>query len=401
MVDVKTAEKIVLANSKEYGTEIVPLAVCLNRILAQDIISDRDMPPFNRSTMDGIGIRYKAVEGGLDKFKIAGTQAAGEDAIVIRALDECVEIMTGAALDESADTIIPYEHIEIKESIAHLKGNPVKLWQFVHKSGADKKKGELICKAGAVIDATIIHLAASVGLTRIEVKKLPKVIIISTGNELVEPDALPGRYEVRRSNHLAIYALLEEWRINAAMVHVADDFEKIKEILQCSLEQFDVIIISGGISMGKFDYLPKVLTELNVEEQFYKVKQRPGKPFWFGTYKNKHLIFALPGNPVSTFMCTLRYIKPWLLKSLGLAEIKYFARVNEALTNESNLCLFRQVKLRPDEQGQMNAEVWNENGSGDFSKLIHCDAFMEMPAENTVIEKGSICRIWPYKKYFL
>src|ERR1019366_808959 len=186
MITVAEAEKIILAHTKDYGTELVPFEQALGRVLAEDITADRDLPPCNRVTMDGIAIRYAAFENGTRSFRINAIQAAGEKPKEIEQPDECIEIMTGAALPDTTDTIIRYEDVEIKNGIATLNIETIKKGQNIHCKGKDKKQGETVVQANQVIDATVISMAVSVGKSVLSVKKLPKVVIISTGNELVD-----------------------------------------------------------------------------------------------------------------------------------------------------------------------------------------------------------------------
>jgi len=398
MVDVVQAEKLVLDATCEFGNEKVLLQAAAGRVLAEDILSDRDLPPYNRVSMDGIAIAYKAIEQGVHTFKINGSQAAGVAPIEVGQLDECVEIMTGAVLPEWADTIIPYEQIDIRENFAQLNNiSAIRQGQNIHFKGSDKQQGDLVIKAGKIIDATIIHAAASVGKVALQVKKLPKVIIISTGDELVEPEASPLPYQIRRSNHLAIETILQEWKIKADNLHLPDAYEVTLNTIKKCFENYDVLILSGGISMGKFDYLPQVFKALSIEEIFYKVKQKPGKPFWFGKAQNGATLFALPGNPVSSFMCLNRYFIPWLEKCLGLVVPKLFACLSEDFEHESMLVLFLHASLSIDETGKLWATLYKGNGSGDFSHLQETDAFIELPPKTTKFIRGTACRIWPYK----
>ena len=181
------------------------------------------------------------------------------------------------------------------------------------------------------------------------------------------------------------------------MVHIPDEPEAIKSILQQCLVNFDVLLLSGGISMGKFDYIPQALKDLQVEQIFHKVQQRPGKPFWFGKHAGGPVVFAFPGNPVATFMCTQRYFIPWLNKTLG-AETKSstYATLNADITFQPPLQYFLQVKLNFAEDGMLLATPVEGNGSGDFANLADTDAFMELPLSKTEFKKGEVHRVWVF-----
>lgn len=408
MITVAEAEKIILAHTKDYGTELVSFEDAPGRVLAEDINADRDLPPCNRVTMDGFAISYAAFENGTRSFRVKAIQAAGEKPIDIEQPDECIEIMTGAALPDTTDTVIRYEDVEIKHGIATVKIETIKEGQNIHRKGKDKKQGDTVVKANCFIDATVISMAAAVGKYVLPVKKLPNVVIISTGDELVDVTEQPYPYKVRRSNNYTIKAVLQQYSVPADMLHLPDEQEITKEKIKNCLEQYDVIILSGGISMGKFDYVPQVLEELNVTKLFHKVKQRPGKPFWFGahpdSYREGTIVFAFPGNPVSTFMCLYRYFIPWLIASvtspspLGEGQGEAYAMLTEDVTFTASLQYFMQVKVSINENGQLLANPTEGNGSGDFANLIDSNAFMELPLEQSNFRKGEVYRVWVFKQ---
>ena len=401
MILVEEAEKIILSQAQDFGTEYIPFENSLNRILAENLFTDRELPPFNRATLDGIAINYSSFERKNNSFYIKATQAAGEPPVDINNDNECIEIMTGAALPGTTDTIIGYEDIEINNGIATVKNNTFKKGQGIHFKGTDKNKNEIIAKAGQVITPVTISIAASVGKTELLVKKLPRVIAISSGDELVYVGETPEPYQVRRSNGFIIKAALEHFSLHADVLHIPDDAEITKKNISDCLQKYDVIILSGGISMGKFDYIATALQELSVEKLFHKVKQRPGKPFWFGKHANGVVVFALPGNPVSTYMCLNRYFLLWLKSCLGLTLKSTYAILNSDFSFETSLQYFLPVKLNADIKGTLLATAFEGNGSGDFANLSEADAFMELPLEQNNFTKGEVFKIWPFKEILL
>ena len=397
MITVEEAEKIILAQAADYGAEIIPFEFAPGRVLAENIKADRDLPPFNRVTMDGIAVNYNSIEAGISTFKIRATQAAGDEPVDIEEHDECVEIMTGAMVPSSADTIIRYEDLVLRAGLATLVTHEIKRGQNIHYKGKDKKQDELVAAAGQVITPALISMIASVGETELRVKKLPRVVILSSGDELVEVDQIPTPYQIRRSNNHTVKAVLQQHHIDAGMLHLPDDPEVIKKQLKTCLENYDVLLLSGGISMGKFDYIPKTLEELNVDPLFYKVQQRPGKPFWFGKHNKGPVVFAFPGNPVATFMCLHRYFLPWLNASLGIKQkLQLRAVLNNRVNFNHPLKYFLQVKLHQNEYCQLVATPVEGNGSGDFANLTDTDAFMELPLERNEFKKGEVFKIWPF-----
>jgi molybdopterin molybdotransferase len=397
MITVEEAERIILAQLKNYGTETVPFELALGRVLAEPIKTDRDLPPYNRVTMDGIAIAYKALEQGITTFKIKTTQAAGEQPVDIDNAEECIEIMTGAALSATIDTIIRYEDLEIKDGTATLLITDIKQGQNIHQKGKDKKQGDVVAAANQCVTPAVISLAASVGKAHLLVKKWPKVIIISSGDELVDVADMPSDYQIRKSNNYTVKAILKQHGVDADMLHIPDDPEITRQQLQNCLQNYDVILLSGGISMGKFDYIPQALEDLQVKKLFHKVQQRPGKPFWFGRHDNDALVFAFPGNPVATFMCLHRYFLLWLDATLSLrVKAPVYAQLARDFIFTPPLKYFLQVKLNFTEQGVLSAQPIEGNGSGDFANLADADAFMELPLERNEFKAGGVFPIWKF-----
>lgn len=401
MVTVEEAEEIIQSKTIQLDSEQVQLTHSLGRVLDEDIITDRDLPPFNRATMDGIAVNYSNADKPPHKYTITGTQAAGQQPITISRRNECVEIMTGAALSPSVNTVIPYENISISKNIAKVKLTSIKKGQNIHKKGSDKRIGDIIAAAHQLITPSVIGVCASVGKTSVQVKKLPRVIVISTGDELIDMNMTPSSYQLRKSNSITISSILKLYGIQSDIQHLQDDTEQIRKNLEHIIKNYDVILLSGGVSMGKFDYIPKILEDLGVDQHFHTVRQRPGKPFWFGSYRKSITVFAFPGNPISTFMCMHRYFLPWLKMSLRLAPQPHrYAALNKNITFPLPLQYFMQVKLKANRHGQLIAQPSEGNGSGDFANLVITDAFLELPQNRNIFKKGETFKVWPYTKIY-
>jgi len=264
MTTVEQAEKLILAKLKDYGTENLPFEQTLGRVLAEAIKADRDLPPFNRVTMDGIAINYQAIENGIHTFHIKATQAAGDEPATINELDECIEIMTGAAMPASINTVIRYEDVEIRTGLASVLTQDIIKGQNLHLQGADKKQHDILAAAGRMITPAIISLAASVGKTHLLVKRIPRVVIISSGDELVDVHQTPSPYQIRKSNNYTIKAVLQQHALQPDMIHIPDDPEVTRQQIRQCLQNYDVLLLSGGISMGKFDYISQALQDSRV-----------------------------------------------------------------------------------------------------------------------------------------
>jgi molybdopterin molybdotransferase len=399
MKTVQEAEQIIFGQVRDYGTERVSLEYATGRTLAEDILTDRDLPPYDRVTMDGIAINYSAFASGNRGFRIKATMAAGDVPLGIDDDAQCIELMTGCALPMGTNTVVRYEDLKIEEGTATILIDSLREGQNIHKKGSDKKQLAAVVTAGRRVDAAVISMAASVGKSSLLVKKLPRTVILSTGDELVGIDERPSPYQVRRSNSYAIQSVLQQHNVPADLTHIPDDKTSAKAMLESYLNVYDVIILSGGISMGKFDHVANTLVQLNVVALFHKVKQRPGKPFWFGAHPRGNIVFAFPGNPVSAFMCLHRYFIPWLEKVQAYAARKPIAAVlAQDFAFAPALQYFLQVKLELAPNGQLMATPVEGNGSGDFSNLLESDAFMELPAGESNFKKGDVYPVWPFKQ---
>ncbi|MCD8740133.1 molybdopterin molybdotransferase MoeA [Mucilaginibacter roseus] len=394
MITVEQAEQIILDNKSDLGAEITLFDTSAGRVLAETIRADRDLPPYNRVMVDGIAIKYSAFERGIRIFKIKAVQAAGVEPVEVDGDEECIEIMTGAAIPESVDTVIRYEDITIGEGEAIINLATIEKGQGLHLKGADKTQGDVLAVPGQLITPAVLSLIASVGEAEVRVKKVPRIVVISTGDEVIEVHKRPTPFQIRRSNNYTAQAILKTLGYEASVLHLPDDPEVMRNQLSQCFQYYDAIILAGGVSAGKFDFLPQVLNELGVEQLFHKVAQRPGKPFWFGKHGNGVPVFAFPGNPVAVYMCLHRYFIPWLYATLGQQQpAPVYAMLNNDLEFKPELKYFLQVKLLVNEQAKLIAEPIVGNGSGDFANLADANAFMELPAEKSVFKKGEVYRV--------
>ncbi|MCA0366142.1 MAG: molybdopterin molybdotransferase MoeA [Bacteroidetes bacterium] len=378
MIDPSLALKLILSISLDSIFENIPLEKALNRVLAEDIVADRSFPPFDRVTMDGIAINFYEFESGKRDFEILGVQTAGDDPIKVNNYSGCVEVMTGAMLPEGFDTVIRYEDLEIRNRIAKVVSDKIKSGQNIHFKGSDAAIGHVLVEKNTQINAGIMAVAATIGKENLLVKSNPKIIILATGDELVEVNQTPKDYQIRASNTWAIRSILKKEGFEAEMRLLKDEPKILEREISEMLQNFDVLILSGGVSMGKKDYLPEILTSLGVKNHFHKIAQKPGKPMWFGCTE-KNIIFALPGNPVSSFLCTAHYVLPWLQNHIGL-KLEIFQKVmlDSEENNPFDITFFKQAKLK-NESGNLLVKSLPNNGSGDFINLSKSDGFIVLP----------------------
>lgn len=398
MISVDQAEKLIFEFKLNLETEQVPLTSAGRRMLREDIQADRDFPPFNRVTMDGIAIDYQGWDAGHRKFHITGVQAAGDPAKALEANHQCLEVMTGAVLPMGTDTVIPYEDIEIIEEnsrYAEIQVTPNQ-GQNIHRQGQDRTSGEVIVQSGSVLGSPEIGVAATVGKSQLLVSQLPKIAIISTGDEIVPIDQQPLPHQIRSSNaHTMAHALLR-WGVKPDFFHLSDDLEGTTNRLKELLTSYHILILSGGVSKGKFDHVPEALGLLNVNQSFHRIKQRPGKPFWSGWHASGCLIFAFPGNPVSSFMCFNRYLRPWMDREMGIVTPTLKAVLQEDVTFIPDLTYFAQVKIGCNGPTLVAWPV-EGHGSGDLANLVDADGFMELPAGRDLYGAGESYPLYLYR----
>ncbi len=395
MITYESALAVIQEHKVALNIESKPLENCTGLYLAEDLVADRDFPPFDRVTMDGIAIAFSSFQEGKRAFFIEATAAAGMPQYHLKNKLNCLEVMTGAVLPKETDTVIRYEDLSIENGIATLSIATITKGQNIHKKGIDLPKGSCIVKQGCRISSAEINIAATIGKSLLMVRQMPKTVVVSTGDELVDIKETPMPHQIRRSNSYGIQNTLREWGIQAELAHLPDDRDTMLQSIPQLLKAFDLLIFSGGVSKGKFDYLPEVLETVGVYKHFHKVSQRPGKPFWFGTHGTKAL-FALPGNPVSSFVCLYVYVQSWLKASLGIPVESTYAILGDEVTFTPKLTYFLEAKIVCDPKGILYARPIMGNGSGDFANLVNTDGFLVLPDNKTVFCAGEA---YPFIQY--
>jgi molybdopterin molybdotransferase len=377
--------------------ESLPLVQCAGGVLRENIYAERDQPPFDRVAMDGIALDSRAVTSGCRSFRVQATQAAGDPPLTLSEGAACIDVMTGAVLPLGCDSVVPVEEITTAEGVTALSPSVrVEPWQNVHRRGSDTRQGALLVAAGTQLHAPEVAIAAAAGMARIRISSQPMLAVISTGNELIEPGEPVLAHQVRRSNAYAIVSALREHGFQrVADDHVPDDAAEMHERLRFHLETHDVLVLSGGVSMGRFDLVPQVLAELGVNTIFHKVAQRPGKPLWFGMAPAGTAVFGLPGNPVSTLVCLARYVLPALRASLGQnPPAPERLALGAPVTVSAPLTVFLPVRIEQDDWGRPWAMPAPTNGSGDFTALAGTDGFVELPPGPNAYKKGFVTRLF-------
>ncbi len=396
MLQPAQADELIEQQLQCLPIESLPLAQCAGAVLRENVYAERDQPPFDRVSMDGIAVDSGAVRGGNRKLRIQATQAAGDPPLTLADRGACIEVMTGAVVPSGCDSVVPVEQISIASGSAEIADDlNIEPGQNVHRRGSDSRQGMLLLSSGSELRAPEIAIAASAGMARVRVSGQPMLAVISTGNELVDPGEPILPHQVRRSNAYAISAALRSHGFQrVADDHLLDDLGELRQRVKFHLETHDVLILTGGVSMGKMDLVPRALDDLGVRTVFHKVAQRPGKPMWFGMSSAGTAVFALPGNPVSSIVCLTRFVLPALFMAMGRnrptpERIALGGPVNVGVS----LTFFMPVRVEVDDWGRAWAVPKPTNGSGDFTALAGTDGFVELPPGPNVYPKGFVTRL--------
>jgi molybdopterin molybdotransferase len=344
-----------------FRTEKLPLAKTLGMNIAEKIVADRDFPPFDRVMMDGIAVK----DISAPTWKIEGILFAGEPVKAIKKTDGALEIMTGATAPRGTEAIIKIEDLSIEKKIASYIGKtPLEKGQFIHLQGADAQASSILVKKRTKIGPVEIAIAATVGKAHIEVESKPHVHIFSTGDEIVGLHETPKDHQIRSSNVMMLKSVLLSKGFKANSSHLTDSAEKIKASIDKALDSNDIILLSGGVSAGKKDLIPGVLAEAGFETVFHKISQKPGRPLLVATRPDGKVVFAFPGNPISTLTCFWVYFLPWVSgewPEYNVKEIKFLPKPSAELD-----------QWIPVENG----EVLAHNGSGDLISWSRADGLV-------------------------
>lgn len=396
MISVEEATEIILSTLYKPESLIVPLDKAVGTYLAETVAADRDFPPFDRASMDGIAISAKVYGAGERKFTIDDIQPAGVPRKKLAGGAHCLEIMTGAMVPEGADLVVRYEEVEVSDGIATVLSEECYQGQNIHHKGVDVHQGDVLALPGTYLAPAEIALLASVGKSQVKVRRFPRAAVVSTGDELVDISETPERHQIRRSNSYALAAAFAQMGVAADIFHTPDQEERLRSDLERIIAGHELIVLTGGVSRGKFDFVPAILEELGVRKHFHGVAQRPGKPFWFGSTPAGKTFFALPGNPVSTYMCFYRYIHPWLRKSMGGVIRPLTACLSDDYSFMPPVTCFLQVKIGIN-GGKLVAEPVPGGGSGDFANLGQVDGFLELPPGPTLFRAGDVFPFIPFR----
>jgi len=398
MIPVTDAIQIVLQQVSLLGTESVPLGDSLGRILAEDIIADTDLPPFDRAQMDGYAVQAANTADTPARLRIVGESAAGAGWHQEMKSGEAVRIMTGAPVPAGADAV---QQVELTreadgDGVVEIL-EPVQVGRSIVRRADEIKSGTTVLRAGEAINAAMIATLASFGYAQVKVGRQPRVAVMATGSELVDVDQKPGQDQIRDSNNYTIAAYASRCGAIVERLPLAgDDTEGLKREIASAARRSDVVITSGGVSMGVYDFTKAALKELGAEIFFERVALRPGKPTVFGRLGNA-LVFGLPGNPVSVAVTFNLFARTALRAMQGATDPelkKETAVLSRSVKGSLDRESYLPAVLSTDEKGTLLAEPLRWGGSSDFVAFARATALINLPAGNKTIESGRQIKIF-------
>ena len=383
-------------------SELLSIKDALNRISSKDVITKSDYPADDNTAFDGFAINSKETKNKLQKFKIIKTIAAGDNPNIKKVPKlSCIEVMTGAIIKKPFDTIIPIEDINFFPSKQNAKyiiiNKKIKKSEFIRPKGSDYKKGNKIIKKGELINPAHILSLKTLGIDRVSVKKKVNIVFYPSGNELSDKKNIPS-WKIRNSNTIYLKSLIKSLPVNFKVQKILRDKDQRlfkKQISKQLKSKTDILITSGAVSKGKFDFIPSVINQFKLKNHFKGVAIRPGKPIMFAKFNNNKCFFGLPGNPISSVACFRFFVIPLLFKSLGLkAEKPIFAKLKNKFSKKKKFTRFVKGKLTFDKKGFVEFEVFEGQESYKIKPFVKSNAWGVFKDGVSVFNKGNLIDVY-------
>ena len=389
-------------NSLKIGSEIVSIKDALNRISSKEVIAKSDYPADDNTAFDGFAVNSKETKNTFQKFKILKTIAAGDNPYIKKVPKlSCIEVMTGAIIKKPFDTIIPIEDIEFFPSKQNAKyiiiNKKIKKSEFIRPKGSDYKKGNKIIRKGELINPAHILSLKTLGIDKVLVKKKVNIVFYPSGNELSDKKNIPS-WKIRNSNTIYLNSLIRSLPVNFTVKKILRDKDQKlfkKQISKQLKSKTDILITSGAVSKGKFDFIPSVINQFKLKNHFKGVAIRPGKPIMFAKFNNNKCFFGLPGNPISSVACFRFFVIPLLFKSLGLkAEKPIFAKLKNKFSKKKKFTRFVKGKLTFDKKGLVQFEVFEGQESYKIEPFVKSNAWGVFKDGVSVFNKGNLIDVY-------
>lgn len=387
MISFEEAYRTMMENAPVLRSEWVILNEALNRVLAEDVKADRDMPPFYKSAVDG----YACVDPQpSEELRVLEVIPAGKQPSQSINPGTCSKVMTGAEVPENTNVVVMVENVEERNE-GSVKINQTDNKSNIAEKGEDFREGAVIVPRGSIIKPQHIAVMASVGKVQPLVSKQPRVNIITTGNELVEPEQSPAPGQIRNTNAVQLESQFQTMGINASYEGIIQDTAPaILKVLTESIENNHLTLLTGGVSMGDYDFVPGMMEKAGIEILFHKIAMKPGKPTILGRREN-HLVIGLPGNPVSTFLQFELLIKPLMYQMMGIRynppEVK-MPLGTEFRQRKSGRDTWKPVKIK-----EGKAYAVNYHGSGHIHALLNADGFVHIPSGTEILKKDTLVHV--------
>ena len=390
MISVQEAKRIINENVSPLATVVFSLQQATGLVLAEDVYASTDIPAFPQSSMDGYAFSFHDWQKNK-KLKIAGEVAAGSNETFLLSPGNAVRIFTGAPVPAGADTVIMQEKIKTQNGELIIEDETLQAGNSVRPKGSEIKAGALALEKGNILSPAAIGFLAGIGISAIKVYPNPSISIIITGNELQQPGQTLQHGQVYESNSFALKAILQQLHIyDVKVFYAADKPGIVSDTLNKALEQSDVVLLTGGISVGDYDFVLQAATNCHVEKLFHKIKQRPGKPLYFGKKENK-LVFGLPGNPSSVLTCFYQYVIPALEKlsnrKIGLQTLK--VPLSKAFQKNTGLTHF----LKGFYDGK-TATPLDAQESFRLSSFAKANCLIQIDEEMTSLKEGELVNVY-------
>ena len=403
MISYNKALAILKKNKINIKTEIILSKNSVNRIAAKNINSPNNYPAANNTAFDGFAVNSKETKN-IRKFKIIKVIAAGDNPKIKKVPKfSAIEVMTGAVIQKPFDTVIPTENIKYfpnKENANYIIiTNKIKKNNHIRFKGSDYRKGERVISKGQIIQPNHILALKTLGIEKILVKKKPKIVFYSTGNEISNSSKVPS-WKVRNSNSYYLKSFLKNFPVKFKEKRVLRDNDQAKfkkEINHNLTSNIDIVVTSGAVSVGKFDFVPKIITQFKLKNFFKGVAIRPGKPIMFANFKNNMVFFGLPGNPISSAACFRFFVLPFLYSSMGSTEdMPIVAKIKSNFLKKKNFTRFIKGKLSFSNEGKVEFKVLKGQESFRINSFTKSNAWGLFPSGKTLFKKGDYIKCYTF-----
>lgn len=389
MISVSEAQKLIAAHTNIFETITVPLYEATGLVSAENMFSTINFPPFNQSAMDGYGFRMEDLDENKS-LTITDEIPAGVFPTKPLLSNSSVRIFTGAPVPLGCNTIVMQEKVTVIDNKLFINDNQITIGANIRTQGFQTKIGDLVLEAKTKITPGVVGYLAGLGFDKIKVFRKPNIFVITTGNELNNPGNPLENGKVYECNSYSLHAALSEYKIEPKIiVGVIDNETETTEVIKQNIPHFDIILLSGGVSVGDYDFVSKALENCGVQKIFHKVKQKPGKPLYFGKINNT-IIFGLPGNPSALLSCFYLYISPIIKKMMGFKiENKTLLPLTNSFTKKAGLTFFLKAKMEENKVTILQAQE-----SFLMSSFAYANCIVQLDEDKTEFQIGDLVEVY-------